>query len=104
MSMKHQAIKIELVKELRTNLSSFPELFPVGTEGEIFLEINKEKGVVMAEFKFNNKIYLLTIDDSFFKKNDWLLLLYRCIIIKAEKFNPTLAKQQDLKFAFKSIN
>jgi len=70
MSMKQQAIKIELVKDLKTNLASFPELFPAGTEGEIFLEINRELGVVMAEFKINNQTYLLTIDQSFFKKND----------------------------------
>lgn len=68
--MKHQAIKIELVKDVKTNLASFPELFPAGTAGEIFLEINRELGVVMAEFKINNQTYLLTIDHSFFKKND----------------------------------
>lgn len=69
MNMKQQAIKIELVKDLKTSLSSFPELFPAGTEGEIFLEINKEEGTVMAEFKINGQGYLLTIDQSFFKKN-----------------------------------
>lgn len=72
MNMKQQAIKIELIKDLTTNLASFPPLFPAGTEGEIFLEINKELDVVMAEFKINKQTYLLTIDQSFFKKNDWL--------------------------------
>lgn len=70
MNMKQQAIKIELIKDLTTNLASFPPLFPAGTEGEIFLEINKELDVVMAEFKINKQTYLLTIDQSFFKKND----------------------------------